>query len=106
MHQHGDEGRDRADTAAIDGAADAADVDQGWLEVPGYGTVVLAPSLEDAARIYGSPVMTVDGWIAVGGAGRQLRSWRTPAGRTVWTEGNFMTEVPCSPEEASPAVRP
>lgn len=91
------------DTLAIDAAADEAGIDSGLL--PG-GDVALGGSLEAAARAFGSPVLTTDGWIAIGDSGRRLSRWQTPKGRTAWIPLARIAPVPCPSEVGVPSASP
>ncbi|HET9457676.1 MAG TPA: hypothetical protein VFO78_10065 [Candidatus Limnocylindrales bacterium] len=85
-------------TVIIDTAAAAAGIDDGWVDAPGQGLWYLASSLEEAARGLGSPIVS-KGWIVLDGIGRQLVSFDTPAGRTVWRPMNSIAPTDCPLDE-------
>ncbi len=96
------------DGIAIDAAAEAAGIDEGWLDVPGTGRVYIGPSAERAAIALGSTIL------AFGSRGEtailredtiiEVVGWPTDGGNTVWLTMDRTRRVPCPPEvDGSPA---
>jgi hypothetical protein len=96
------------DGIAIDAAAKAAGIDEGWLDVPGTGRVYIGPSAERAALGLGATTL------AFGGRGGtaifredtiiEVVGWPTVGGNTVWLTMDRTRRIPCPPEvEASPS---
>jgi hypothetical protein len=96
------------DGIAIDAAAEAAGIEEGWLDAPGTGRVYIGPSAERAALALGATIL------AFGGRGGtailredtiiEVVGWPTVGGNTVWLTMDRTRRIPCPPEvDGSPA---
>lgn len=95
------------DGIAIDAAAEAAGIEEGWLDVPGTGRVYIGPSAERAALALRATIL------AYGGRGDtailredtiiEVVGWPTVGGNTVWLTLDSTRRIPCPPDvDASP----
>jgi hypothetical protein len=93
--------RQTPDFAAIDAAAEAADLDEGWLDMPGKGRVLIGPSLERSALTIGATILAIGGRgdtaIFLNDAVHDFGGSRTPAGRTVWMTNGTTKPIECPP---------
>lgn len=76
------------DPALIDRAAEAAGVEEGWVDVGEFGRFWIGRDVERAAAGIGASKLAIgdqgDPWILLGGTARRLVAFETPAGRTYW----------------------
>jgi 8-oxo-dGTP pyrophosphatase MutT (NUDIX family) len=76
------------DGARVDAAAERTGIEEGFLELGDSRRVWVGPTAQSAARGFGSPILAIGGrgdtWILQGRLGRQLASFPTPNGRTMW----------------------
>jgi hypothetical protein len=96
------------DGIAIDAAAEAAGIDEGWLDVPGTGRVYIGPSTNRAALALGATILAYGGRgdtaVLLRDAAVELVGWPTIGGNTVWLTMDSTRRVPCPPEvDGSPA---
>jgi hypothetical protein len=88
------------DLDAIDRAAEAAGIDEGWLQLS-ESRVLIGSSPERAAVALGASILAYGGndmWVLVDGRALQLVGFRTPAGRTVWMTTRSMEPTVCPPD--------
>lgn len=89
------------DLRAIDAAAVAAGIDEGWLNLPGSGRVFIGPSVQRAAIALGAPILAFGGRgdtaIFLDGAARGFGGLQTPAGRTAWLTRGMTRPTECPP---------
>ena len=76
------------DPTLIDRAAEAAGVEEGWVDVGEFGRFWIGTDVERAAAGIGASMLVIgdqgDPWIFLGGAARRFVANETPAGRTYW----------------------
>ena len=90
------------DGIAIDAAAKAAGIEEGWLDVSGTGRVYIGPSTERAAMALGATLLAygAGGTIAILHEDTivELVGWPTIGGNIVWMTLDRTQRVACPPE--------
>ena len=92
------------DGKAVDAVMDRDGIVDGWVGLGGDRRVWVSATAEAAAAAHGATVLALGGrgdrWVAIDGKGRQLDSFETPKGRTMWVLTGSVGNAPCGPGEA------